>query len=184
MGLNVAGSIVFDDWLQQKRAVARGGQPGYPDLRTSELSWTRNLCRTGCGWRNHRMFRVCHFFEQRWQPPCRTGAGAALQVSRIEMQHAVCPIDAELAAGGWAPLIDAATHLLADLPLQRCAARRLLVGSLHASPEVVQVFRQVDRDRTCRGIIRLGPVKRHTKIGAARATSETRVFLRHCRSRC
>lgn len=140
------------------------------------------LRRAGCRWRNPRMFRVCHFFKQRWQPPRSAGASAALQVSRIEMQHAVSPVDAELAAGGRAPFIDAATHLLADLPLQRCAPRGLPVGSLHAPPEVVQVFRQVDRNRARRGVIRFGPVKRHTKIGTARATAQTRVFLQHRRS--
>lgn len=142
----------------------------YP-LRELRLAPGNVLCRAGCRWRNLWVSGVCHVFKQRRQPPRGAGTRAALQVGWIEMQHAVRPVDAELAAGGWTPVVDTAAHLLADLPLQRYTARELPVGSLHAPPEVVQVFRQVDRNRARRRIIRFGPVKRHTKIGAARATS-------------
>src|SRR5690606_10111849 len=62
---------------------------------------------------------------------------------------------------------------------QRGTARRGLVGALHAAEERGQVFRQFRRDGSPAGRVRLAPVERHAKMGAARATAQTGIDTSH-----
>lgn len=74
--------------------------------------------------------------------------------------------------------IDATCHLLANSPRERDAfSTALRVGALHATKMIFAFLKKTDGNGMLRvGDLRLPPIKIDPKVGAARATTETRAL--------
>ncbi len=75
-------------------------------------------------------------------------------------------------------LINTTTRSLPDLPLQSNTAQPRLIRALHGHKIGADRLSQLFRDTTCGMGIGFRPIKRHTKTGAARATTDTSITHR------
>lgn len=90
--------------------------------------------------------------------------------SRID--HTQCCPRVELMAGGWAVFVDTADHPAADLPLQRNATWRSLVGTFHAHQLRRQRYRhRYGNTRATKGLGQFGRVKIDPVAGTARTAA-------------
>jgi len=107
--------------------------------------------------------------RQRRQAMRGAGSVAAL------VMYTVDPRGLKVAARRGPHGVDHAPHVLADLAVQRDAARRLELRAAHDGMVRRQLRRQVRRREPARGGLRLAPIERRAEKSTARAASDARV---------